>query len=169
MRPSSVPEGGRETGQKERGVAPRVSQVSGFFTCKKLLVVWFSDDPLKLGRNSACLPSPHCCVLLLYKRLSRALGQQGQDTFTYAAALCDCIFQHDPPPWRPPLRALWPSQDTGSDWDIGFEDDVLSTGAQAVVAAGPMPPRRLDATFAYVCDQKILSPNSATLNLPKAF
>ncbi|CAE7741291.1 PRKG1 [Symbiodinium pilosum] len=31
-----------------------------------------------------------------------------------------------------------PYQDTGSGWDIGFEDDVLSVGATAAAAAAPM-------------------------------
>lgn len=31
-----------------------------------------------------------------------------------------------------------PYQDTGSGWDIGFEDDILSAGASAAAAAAPM-------------------------------
>lgn len=33
------------------------------------------------------------------------------------------------------------AQDTGSGWDIGFEDDELSAGASAAAAAAPLLPR----------------------------
>ena len=51
----------------------------------------------------------------------------------FIASFSPCMFFGDPFPLTPLVL-----QDTGSGWDIGFEDDELSAGGSAAAAAAPL-------------------------------